>query len=106
MSILGAIGGLVFIGIGVTVVTPQTGSFGVLWTGVAVVITIYHLVNAFSRRGIAEQVVDIEEQDSLGGAGEARPIAARLRELEDLRAEALITPAEYEARRRAILAEV
>ena len=52
--------GIVFVGLGVFVLIPETGIFGVLWTLAAAGITAYHAVNVFSERSVAAGVVDFD----------------------------------------------
>ncbi len=60
MSMLAMIVGIVLIGIGVFMVIPQAGAFGIFWTLIAIVVTGYHAINVFSNRGIAHEVVDFD----------------------------------------------
>jgi hypothetical protein len=102
MSLFGGIVGLVFIGIGVFVAIPKAGPFGVLWTLVATGMTIANLYNAFSSRGIANEIIEVSGDESLKNANPE----ARLRTLDDLRSKSLITPSEYEQRRNEILKQL
>lgn len=52
-SIVGMIGGVIFIFIGVTTVIPMAGLFGMFWTLMAVVITGSHAYNVFSEKGLS-----------------------------------------------------
>jgi hypothetical protein len=52
-STIGIIVGAVFVGIGVFIVIPGAGVFGVFWTLLALVRTGYHAANAFSEHGPA-----------------------------------------------------
>ena len=54
--------GVVFILLGLFVVIPQFGPFGLLWTAVALIITILNGVNAFSERGVPSRVIHIEDE--------------------------------------------
>jgi hypothetical protein len=101
-SLFGGIVGLVFVGIGIGAIIPQAGAFGYIWTAAACIGTAMSFYNAFSSEGIAKGIVEVPDE-------EPRPATdpeARLRKLEDLRAKSLITPAEYEERRRAILEQI
>lgn len=61
--------GVVFILLGLFIVIPQFGPFGLLWTAVALIITILNGVNAFSERGVPSGVIHIEDEaDGLGSA--------------------------------------
>lgn len=102
MSVFGGIVGLVFVGIGIFVAIPQAGLFGVVWTLVASGITITHLYNAFSSRGIANEIIEVSGDEPL----ETIDPETRLRTLNDLRSKSLITPSEYEQRRNDILKQL
>jgi hypothetical protein len=100
-SLFATIFGLIMIGIGVFLVIPNLGAFGVLWTLIAVAMTGYNLFNVFSARGIATQEIDIEEgNQSESGNDEEN----RLERLERLKEKGLITEEEYQKKKREILA--
>jgi hypothetical protein len=107
MSALGLIVGIVFVGIGVGIVIPQGGAFGVFWTLVAVAITGYHAVNLFSERGLAHEIVDIDgsASDSSHPAGGETP-EQRLATLDDLKKRGIVTDDEYREQRNRILQEI
>jgi hypothetical protein len=100
--------GIIFVFIGLFVVIPHIGLFGIFWTLVAAGITIYHGMNAFSDRGVAHEVVEFETPDPNPEA--APPIRQtteqRLTALESLKQKNLITPEEYETQRRRILEDL
>ena len=60
ISAVAMIMGIVFVGIGVFVVIPSAGPFGVLWTLAALFIAGYHAYNLFSESGASHAVVDID----------------------------------------------
>lgn len=95
---MGCIGGLVFVVLGVCVVIPTFGAFGVLWTVFALIITVTNAINAFTGEGIASHRFTIED-DSSSAAG-------RLEELKGLYEQGLITREEYDKRREEILREI
>jgi len=64
--------------------------------------TVYHAVNAFTRRGLPAEIV--EHEGSLPGS--QSNAANRLRELEKLRSEGLLSALEYDQRRKAILEQL
>jgi hypothetical protein len=110
MSALGAIIGLVFIvfGIGLTrQIWAQPNApvfvkaFPILWTAIAVSICIYHVINLFRQRGVADRVVDTD-----GSGATLHRTEQRLRELSGLRTKNLITEEEYQRRRTEILNQV
>ena len=102
MSLIGGIVGLVFVFIGLFVVIPGAGGFGVIWTLAAVAGTLISFYNAFSERGVATEIIEVPDD----GSPEPADPEARLRRLNDLKAKSLITPAEYEHRRAQILNEL
>ena len=90
------------VGIGVFVIIPQFGEFGVLWTLIAIAGTGYHAINVFSERGIAREVVDFDA-DSTTSSKPSLSVEERLRKLESLRQQALVTETEYEDQKQRIL---
>jgi len=97
-SVAGLLGGLLFLGIGVLVVIPTFGGFGVVWTIVAGIIATYHAIALFSRRGVA--LYDVEGSDT-GRVGSG--LSERLADLEEAKDRGLITAQEYEAQRARII---
>lgn len=100
-SIVGMIGGIIFILIGITTVIPMAGLFGVFWTLVAVVITCSHAYNVFSEKGFSRYQVDVEVTDSYQGKEES--FDEKLRKLKALKDDGLINEEEYEVKRKEIL---
>ena len=94
--------GVVFILLGLFVVIPQFGPFGLLWTAVALIITILNGVNAFSERGVPSGVIHIEDEAD----GLAPPPAAVPPQPRGLHQQGLISAEEYDRRRREILDEI
>ena len=82
--------------------SPALGGalFVVLWLGTVVAIVGYHLRNATSRAGVSHTEYTFEG----GGAGRA-DFADRLRDLEGLRADGLVTEDEYRRKRADIIGE-
>lgn len=112
-SKLGFVVGLIFCLIGCVVVIPIFGPFGLLWTGIAVVITVMNFKNGFSEEGVPthEIVIDETEQD-LNYVGSSRKtessgedIEAKLKKLNSLYEQGLITASEFEAKRKELLDE-
>src|SRR5262245_51095461 len=90
--------GIVFVGIGLFVVIPTFGPFGIFWTLVAAALTVFFAMNVFSQRGFAHTEVEVEK-----GAGLLEgdvPFDERLRRLERLRDEQLISEEEYKRKRQ------
>jgi len=86
----------------------QTGGhpFIIVWLLVAAGITIYHAVNAFGGKKIHTEVIDYEDVDDPTEPPPPTRPADRLRDLQKLRDDGLITEAEFERKRREILREL
>ena len=95
--------GVAFVIIGISVIIPSSGLFGVLWTTVALGITIYHGINAFSKKGIANFVVDSDRPNPPTHSSESLPFDERLRKLSQLRDEGLISETEFQQKRNEIM---
>ena len=104
-AIFGGVVGLVFIGIGVGLAIPSFGLFGIFWTLVAVGITIFNFYQAFGKRYIGPEI-RIEDEELQDGIPAENPSAARLRQLQSLYDQGLVTEEEYEAKRQEILQEL
>ena len=102
-SMAGFVVGVIFVLIGLCVVVPTFGPFGLLWTGIAVVITVTHARNAFGKNGVPSMEIYTEED---GESCAAPDVKERLRQLEDLKASGLITEEEYQDKRAEILREL
>ncbi len=113
-SMMGFAAGILFCLIGVFVVIPIFGLFGIFWTAMAGLITITSGLNAFSDRGVASHEILIEDTeqaekerdgaDSDAAAEDLRQsVAIRLKAAEELYESGTITAEEYEAKRREIL---
>ncbi len=119
----GFVVGIVFCLIGVFMVIPMAGPFGLLWTGAAAWITYSNYRNGFTDRPISNQVIEIEEngndvtvtkrafgemQVSHEGKddSENEEIESRLRKLQSLYEQGLITQEEYGKKRQEILEEL
>ncbi len=108
-STAGFIGGLLFVLLGIFVVIPTFGAFGLVWTLVAAVICGVNAVNAFSDKGVAshEILIDEDEERLSGQPAESRgDPAERLEKLRELYERRLITEEEYQKRRAEILDEL
>ena len=110
---------IAFVIIGVTVVIPGAGMFGVVWTLVAASFVGIAVFNMVRKNGMAHRVAYDVEQDmaeSIVGmmedalpsyeAGEKGSIEERLTELRNLYDLRLITDEEYETKRQEILNEL
>lgn len=124
-SVIGIVFGIVFLFFGFFLITgnsdqpagayaPEPGGssfmavFLVIWVIVCLGIVVYNLKNlsSYSRREreriplTSEDVVEIEQD-----GGQAMDFAERLRKLEGLRQDGLLSEAEFQAKRRQILEE-
>ena len=111
----GFIVGIAFCIIGVVFVIPRAGVFGLLWTGVALLITLMNYWNGFSDEGVASHEIIIDESendvelnrdmtgDNRREASAGEDIEAKLKKLHSLYEQRLITLSEYEAKRKELL---
>jgi len=110
---------IAFVVIGVTVVIPGAGLFGVLWTLVAVCFVVIAVVSMVRKNGMAHRVAyDVERDmaESIVGmmedappyheAGEKGSAEERLTELRNIYDRGLITQEEYEAKKQEILKDL
>ena len=111
-SAMGFIMGILFVLIGLFMVVPLFGLFGLLWTGMAVVITVINGLNAFGKKGVPTMEIYSEEEDEpLSPAREDHdhiPSTAltpqeRLEQLKTLKEAGLLTDEEYRNKREEIL---
>ena len=101
---IGLAGGVLFVILGVTVVIPNFGAFGIIWTLFALGITVYNGYMAFGKKYIGPEI-NIEDEGA--GAPEAPSGAEeRLTRLAALHEKGLITDGEYERKRQEILDEL
>ena len=115
--------GIIFCLIGVVFVIPTFGLFGIFWTAVAGWIAYSHYRNGFTDEPIDSHVIDIEDDGQnvtatrYGGvyrsysyeeeeAGNADSVEARLRKLQSLYDQSLITYEEYDQKKKEILDEL
>ena len=108
-SKIGFFAGLLFCLIGVFMVIPIFGVFGIFWTLMAVIITALSGINAFSDKGMASHEIIIDEESRASESGDNRRkenIERRLRIAEELYREGSITKDELDEKRREILKEI
>lgn len=126
-SRIGFVMGLLFCGIGVFVAIPIFGPFGIVWTAMAVLITFSQYKNAFTKEGMDSHVIEIEEDGNdvtvtkHSGLGyhsfsyeteetekraDDNDIEERLRSLQSLYDQRLITKEEYDEKKQEILKEL
>ena len=112
---LSGVMGVIFVILGLTVVIPDFGLFGLLWTGIAVAIAIGNLYRAFGKKYMGPEI-RIEEDDSTAvpqdaeSPSPAAPKAAigldakgRLEQLDRLKEAGLLTQEEYSTKRSEII---
>jgi len=128
-SKLGFAVGIVFCLIGLFIAIPVFGPFGILWTAIAGFITYSHWRNGFTDKKIDTHVIDIEDFDSENvtvtshrGFGTSYSVSDyetgetvrsngsdienRLKSLQSLYDQRLITKEEYEEKKQEILKEL
>lgn len=121
--------GIIFCLIGLFIAIPIFGPFGILWTAVAVWITYVNWRNGFSDKKIDSHVIEVEDSDpdnvtvtSHRGVGTSytinnaernsseysngNDIEQRLKSLQSLYDQRLITREEYEEKKQEILKEL
>ena len=115
----GFVVGIMFCLIGVFAVVPIFGPFGLIWTAMAGWITYSNYRNGFTDKPISDRVIEIEEDgtsatvktgffediaDTLNETGnEEKDVESRMRKLQSLYQQELITKEEYEKKRQEIL---
>lgn len=115
-SLMGFIVGLIFCGIGLFIVIPLFGMFGIFWAMVAVMITVTNGINAFSSKGIATHRIEIEDENihAMANRTESENVndienvnmKKRLNQLNDLYKADLLTKEEYEKKRKEFIAKL
>lgn len=105
-SAAGFIGGLVFCFIGLFIVIPTFGMFGIFWTLIAVVITVSHGINTFSDKGITSHEIIVDDDQNQPNCNSNRTPEERLSELQKLYEKGMITESEYQQKRRQILEDI
>ena len=128
-SKLGFAVGIVFCLIGLFVVIPIFGPFGIVWTAIAGFITYSHWRNGYTDRKIDTHVIEIEDTDpdnvtvtshrgfgtsytvsgdrsNSSGYTNGNDIENRLKSLQSLYDQRLITKEEYEEKKQDILNEL
>lgn len=110
-SAVGMAAGILFCILGVVMVIPTFGFFGIIWTFIAVVITVINGINVFSEGGVATHEIVIEDReqnvdDRVGLSFKKSEVQERLHLLEELYAEGSITKEELDQKRKKILDEI
>ena len=108
--------GLAFVLVGLVMVVPTFGPFGLLWTGVAVAITVINGLNAFGKKGVPTMEISSEEEDDEVPSparedhdhipSTALTTQERLEQLQTLKEAGLLTDEEYRNKLEEILREL
>jgi len=107
-SLFGMIVGIVFVLIGLFIVIPVGGLFGIFWTLAAVAITGFQAYNFFGDKGVASWEIDIDDganKYNNQSANVRDDFEIRLRKLNRLKEDGLITEEEFQKKREEILRE-
>lgn len=102
-SAAGMVVGIIFVILGLTVVIPMAGAFGVLWTLVALVITILNGVNVFTDKGVPLYEVNID--GDAGSHNHSPDYTEQLRQLKQLKDDGIITETEFNIKKEEILSK-
>jgi len=105
-STAGFIVGLILCFIGIFMVIPTFGPFGILWTLFAAIMTGINGLNAFSNRGIASHEIIIDEEHNPYFEDSRKSSEERLNELQSLYEKGIITADEYQQRRKQIIENI
>lgn len=108
--------GVVFVIIGLVMVIPIFGLFGVFWTLIAVGITAMNAYQAFGKNYTGPQITIEEDEEPRRGASSSPAtethdhipstsldVKGRLEQLKDLKEAGLLTQEEYDKKRQEIL---
>ena len=121
-SKVGFAAGIIFCLIGVCIVIPTFGLFGIFWTAIAGWITYVHYKNGFTNEPIDSHVIHIEDDEEnvtvtkhtgyhtysydTTSEIENSDIEERLRKLQNLYDQSLISSEEYTQKKKEILKEL
>ena len=94
--------GICFVIIGLVIAIPTFGLFGIIWTGIACFGCYENYKNGFTDEGVPSYEIAIEDNEDIA----VNDIETRLKKLEHLYNEGLITPEEYTQKRKEILEEI
>jgi len=103
-GVFGIVWGGLFVLIGLFVVIPTFGPFGIIWTLAALAITGMNAYHTFGNKYVGPEIHIEEEESSQYEGGSS--IEQRLQELRNLYDRSLITEEEYEAKKKEILEEL
>lgn len=94
VSVVAMIVGVAFVILGLVFAIPNMGIFGIIWTIVAAGVTLYHAYNVFTERGLSAYDVEFDSDDARHDDTDTR-----LRKLQKLRDDGLITEEEFQRKR-------
>ena len=104
--------GILFLAYGITLVGLAEGDarppvliFGILWAAVCIGIIVYGLCILSRGKAPAVAIIDVESAPGEGNRTEGTDFEGKLRKLERLRKERLISEEEYRRKRTEIMAE-
>ena len=104
-SRIGFVVGIVFVFLGVIVVIPTFGIFGILWTILAGLVVFGNYKNGFTDKGVVTHEIIIEDGMEIEKVDGVEDIEAKLMKLNSLYEQRLITKEEYDEKRKKILEE-
>lgn len=108
-SLFGMIVGVIFVFIGLFVAIPMAGIFGLFWTLIAFGIAGFQAYNFFRDKGAATWEIDIDtavnQETKNQSTYESVDFEARLRKLNRLKEDGLISEEEFQEKREEILRE-
>ena len=109
MSLMGMIVCIIFVLIGLIAVIPNFGIFGIFWTTIAIGVTGYQAYNFFGEKGISSWEIDIDngynEEKNITTTTANSDFESRLRKLNRLKEDGLITEEEFLKKREEIMRE-
>lgn len=98
-GIFGVLWGAVFVVIGLVVVIPSAGAFGILWTLMALGITGYNAYCAFGKGYVGPEIHIEEDGENSAPSSGGDSVQQRLQELRNLYDRSLITEEEYQLKK-------
>lgn len=107
-SKIGFVAGLIFCLLGIVLVIPTFGLFGICWTLIAVLITYNAWRSGFSEKGVPHSVIEIEDTDDTikNHSNTKETVEERLKSLQSLYDQRFITKEEYEQKKQEILKDL
>ncbi len=62
VAFIGFVGGLGLSLFGIIYAIPNLGVFGIVWTILAVLVTLYYTVNLFTKKGLSLYQIEVEKK--------------------------------------------